>query len=195
MIVEVAAMFLHGQHESVPSSKGLAQPAKEVAGQEERQSLQSSDSGGLAQPAPFSEGPLLEPHPTLRHLNQSASLLQHLVPGGLTAFLAAAKSLGEHQGNLLLHSILAFAKYPTVVNDLAPRLANLPKHLKAQVDAPSTSAFRGCVFRIGSSTGSSSNQSHLSFTCTRFTCHVGLVQTCVRCAEIWFRLGFEHGQV
>ena len=140
---------------------------------------------------PFSGGRPPEPHPKLSNLIQSASLVPHLVPGDLPAFLAAVRSLREHQGNLLLHSILAFSKYPTVLEDLAPRLAKLPKQLKAQVGAPSTSAFRGCVKRTGSSTGSSSNQSHLRFTCTRVTCRVGLVQTRVRCAEIWFRLGLD----
>ena len=80
------------------------------------------------------------------------------MPGDLTAFLAAVKSLGHHEGNLLLHSILAFSKYPTVLEDLAPRLAKLPKLLKAHVGAPSTSAFRVCVNRTGSSAGSSSSQ-------------------------------------
>ena len=190
----VAALILKGQ--SLPSSEGPAQLSPEVAALE-------ASSGGPAQLSPevaalkgqpllSSGGPPLEPHPKLRHLIQSASLLPHLVPGDLPAFLAAVRSLREHQGNLLLHSILAFSKYPTVLEDLAPRLAKLPKQLKAQVGAPSTSAVRGCVNRPKSSTGSSSNQSHhLRFTCTRFTCRVGLVQTRVRCAEIWFRLGLD----
>jgi hypothetical protein len=189
----VAALNLKGQ--PLPSSGGPAQLSPEVAALE-------ASSGGPAQLSPevaalkgqpllSSGGPPLEPHPKLRHLIQSASLLPHLVPGDLPAFLAAVRSLGRHQGNLLLHSIFAFSKYPTVLEDLAPRLAKLPKQLKAQVGAPSTSAFRGCVNRTGSSTGSSSNQSHLRFTCTRFTCRVGLVQTRVRCAEIWFRLGLD----
>ena len=173
----VAALILKGQ--PLPSSEGPAQLSPEVAAQE-------------GQPLLFSGGPPLEPHPKFRHLIQVASLLPHLVPGDLPAFLAAVRSLREHQGNLLLHSILAFSKYPTVLKDLAPRLAKLPKQLKAQVGAPSTSAVRGCVNRPKSSTGSSSNQSHhLRFTCTRFTCRVGLVQTRVRCAEIWFRLGLD----
>ena len=118
--------------EAPPSSGEPAQPTSEVAALK-------------GPPSPFSGGPPLEPHPKLSHLIQSASLLPHLVPGDLPAFLAAVRSLGQHEGNLLLHSILAFSKYPTVVEDLAPRLARLPKQLKAQVGAPGTSAFRRCA--------------------------------------------------
>ena len=89
-----------------PSSGGPAQLSPEVAALK-------------GQPLLSSGGPPLEPHPKLRHLIQSASLLPHLVPGDLPAFLAAVRSLREHQGNLLLHSILAFSKYSTVLEDLA----------------------------------------------------------------------------
>ena len=141
LVSEVAPM----KEPPLPSSGGPAQPTSEVA--------------ALKEPLlSFLGGRLPEPHPKLSHLTQSAPLRPHLVPGDLPAFIAAVRSLGHHEGNLLLHSILAFSKYPTVLEDLAPRLARLPKQLKAHVGAPSTSAFRECVKRTNSSAGSSSSQ-------------------------------------
>ena len=47
-------------------------------------------------------------------------------PGDMPAFVEAAQKLGRHRGHVLLMSILARAKYPTVVRDLALRFAGLP---------------------------------------------------------------------
>ena len=71
-------------------------------------------------------------HPKLINIMKPAELIPHLVPGDLTAFLKAVKSLGQHEGNLMLHVILAISKYPTVLEDLAPRLAKLPTRLTAR---------------------------------------------------------------
>ena len=66
------------------------------------------------------------------NIMKSAKLIPHLVPGDLTAFLTAARSLGQHEGNILLHIILAYSRYPTVLEDLAPRLAELPTQFTAR---------------------------------------------------------------
>lgn len=101
---------------------------------------QASEAVALQQvPLLSSGGHAPEPHPKLSILMKVATLLPHLVPGDLQAFLRAVRLLGCHEGNLLLHSILVFTKYPTVVEDIAPRLAKLPMKLKAQVGASSAS--------------------------------------------------------
>ena len=48
------------------------------------------------------------------------------IPGDVTAFVEAAQKLDAHRGNVLLLSILARAKYPTVVQDLAVRFSTMP---------------------------------------------------------------------
>ena len=84
-----------------------------------------------------------QPHPKLINLVRSAPLLARSEPGDLSAFIAASRSLGRHEGNLLLHSILALSKYPTVVENLTTHFAKLPKQLKAHVGVSRTFAFKG----------------------------------------------------
>ena len=56
----------------------------------------------------------------------AAPVLQHVVPGDVTAFEEAVWQLRGHQENILCHYVLAIAKYPTIVRQLANLFKDLP---------------------------------------------------------------------
>jgi len=50
--------------------------------------------------------------------------------GDITSYIRGCQALGKHKGNVLLHYILALAKYPIVVEMLSARFSQLPKRFK-----------------------------------------------------------------
>ena len=61
----------------------------------------------------------------------AAPVLQHMVPGDVTAFEEAVWNLGRHSDNSLLRYVLAIAKYPTVVRQLATLFKDMPAKFTA----------------------------------------------------------------
>ena len=66
-----------------------------------------------------------------RALSEASHILEALRPSDICHFISSIPKLGRHSGNLLLHYILALAKYPFAVDFLATAFSSLPESFKA----------------------------------------------------------------